>query len=145
MSGTRTLPSTDTAGGSGVEGRVGVARVMAAPPGARRANLLASGILLVWFGASLGISFAVTPEDIESGRVVLSPTCHLKAMLGRECPTCGMTRAFSALSHGRFDDARRYNRGAPALYVAWWAAAAAALLAFLRSLFARNESRKTPT
>jgi hypothetical protein len=119
-----------------------------APPTARearRAALLASGLLFALFGASLGVSFAVTPEDIESRRVVLSPPCHLKTLLGRECPTCGLTRAFSALSHGRADDARRYNRGAPALYVAWWAAAAAALAGFLRSLFARSESRKTPT
>ncbi|HEU4404103.1 MAG TPA: DUF2752 domain-containing protein [Polyangiaceae bacterium] len=146
MSGIRTLPSSGAAGGPSVRGRAGAARVApAAERGRRRGALLASGLSLALFGASLGVSFAVTPEDIEARRVVLSPTCHIKAMLGRECPTCGMTRAFSALSHGRVDDALRYNRGAPALYAAWWAAAAAALATFLRSLVGPSESRKIPT
>ncbi|HEU4539014.1 MAG TPA: DUF2752 domain-containing protein, partial [Polyangiaceae bacterium] len=78
------------------------------------------------FALALVVSFAVTPEDIEAGRVVLSPACHFKATFGRECPTCGLTRAFCALSHGRLDDARRYNRASPPLYALWWAGSCAA-------------------
>src|SRR5688572_26349622 len=72
--------------------------------------LLASAAALLVIGLVLGVSFVVTPEDVEAGRVVLSPTCHFKAIFGRECLTCGLTRAFTALSHGRLDDAWRYNR-----------------------------------
>ena len=36
------------------------------------------------------------------------------------CPLCGMTRAFCALSAGRFDEALSWNRGAPALYSLFW-------------------------
>ncbi len=36
------------------------------------------------------------------------------------CPLCGMTRAFCALSGGRWRDALRWNRGAPALYAGFW-------------------------
>jgi len=43
------------------------------------------------------------------------------------CPLCGMTRAFCALSAGRFDEALSWNRGAPALYAFFWLWLAAAL------------------
>ena len=36
------------------------------------------------------------------------------------CPLCGMTRAFCALSAGRWQDAVRWNRGAPTLYIGFW-------------------------
>jgi Protein of unknown function (DUF2752) len=36
------------------------------------------------------------------------------------CPFCGMTRAFCALSAGRWREATGWNRGAPALYAASW-------------------------
>ncbi|HVF42772.1 MAG TPA: DUF2752 domain-containing protein [Pyrinomonadaceae bacterium] len=43
------------------------------------------------------------------------------------CPLCGMTRAFCALSAGRFDEALSWNRGAPALYTLFWLWLAVAL------------------
>jgi hypothetical protein len=36
------------------------------------------------------------------------------------CPFCGMTRAFCALSAGRWEEAWGWNRGAPALYAFFW-------------------------
>ena len=74
----------------------------------------------------LAISFVVTPEDIESGRVLLSPTCTFKQISGHECPSCGMTRGFSAMSHGRAGDAYRYNRASPVAYLLCWIAVAIA-------------------
>lgn len=136
MNGARAMPTSNAPGVP----RAGVARPGAgARQRARRAVALASGLLFVAFGPALAISFAVTPEAIEAGRVVLSPTCHFKATFGRECPTCGLTRAFCALSHGRLADARRYNRAAPALYALWWAGAGVALATLGRALFAKNE------
>ena len=88
--------------------------------------------------ASLLVSFVVTPEDIESGRVVLSPVCPSKRFLGIECLSCGMTRAFAALGHGRFSDALDYNRGAP---VVWLVFLAGAGLAFRSAFRAARELR----
>jgi hypothetical protein len=57
------------------------------------------------------------------------------------CPLCGMTRAFCALSAGRFRDAVRWNRGAPALYAGFWlwllAASSYLARALRRKVFAR--------
>jgi hypothetical protein len=92
----------------------------------------------------LGTSVAVAPEDVERGRVTLSPPCHFKALFGRDCPTCGLTRGFMAMGHGRFGDAWRYNRAAPFLYFLGWAgvAAAAALLVSSRR---RSDTRGAET
>ncbi len=68
----------------------------------------------------LAISVLVTPEDIESGRVALTPTCRTLAETGKPCWSCGLTRGFAALGHGRWSDARTYHRGAPWLFGAFW-------------------------
>lgn len=36
--------------------------------------------------------------------------CPIKALTGRNCPGCGMTRATSSALHGNFKQALRYNR-----------------------------------
>ena len=53
------------------------------------------------------------------------------------CPLCGMTRAFCALSAGRFGDALRWNRGAPALYALFWLWALAAFAYCARAALGR--------
>lgn len=63
--------------------------------------------------AVLGCSVCFTPEAIESGLVKLWPACPYRALFDRECPTCGMTRGFAALAHGRLEDAGHYNRASP--------------------------------
>jgi hypothetical protein len=98
-----------------------------------RLRLLAFGIAFVALAAALVVSFAVTPEDIESGRVVLTPACPTKYFFGFECASCGMTRAFTALGHGRLGDALAYNRGAPLVWGAFWVAAALALRSLTRA------------
>jgi hypothetical protein len=50
------------------------------------------------------------------------------------CPLCGMTRAFCALSAGRWHDAVNWNRGAPTLYVGFWLWLLAACVFFARAL-----------
>ena len=98
-----------------------------------RTLAIASAAVLAPVALVLAISFAVTPEDIESGRVVLSPTCTFKQLSGHECPSCGMTRGFSAMSHGRSGDAYRYNRASPALYLLCWIAVAMAAAGLTRA------------
>src|ERR1700760_3186466 len=62
--------------------------------------------LLAFFGTPIAISFYVRPGQIERGEVHLSPQCFLLRYTGHECPTCGMTRAFIAISHGDLATAR---------------------------------------
>lgn len=92
---------------------------MIARPSPRRAAFEALApwlAVLLPLGFSLLVSFFVTPEAIERGDVVLSPPCGIKRLTGRDCPTCGLTRAFAAISHGDLALARRYHRGAPLIY-----------------------------
>ncbi len=76
------------------------------PDAARRARedadrrLVAATAVFGPTAGSLFVSFLFTPDAVESGRVVLSAPCMMKAVFGVGCPTCGMTRAFMALSHG---------------------------------------------
>lgn len=87
-----------------------------------RGSILVHAALLTFFATALLISFVVTPEDLESGRVVLSPACSFQRWSGLECPTCGLTRAFAALSHGQVARAFDYNRGSVLVYLVFWIA-----------------------
>ncbi len=40
---------------------------------------------------------------------VHAPSCGLRTRLGIPCPSCGGTRAFESLSHGRFLEAITFN------------------------------------
>jgi hypothetical protein len=77
--------------------------------------LLAALFVFLPSFAPLVIARAVTPEDLDSGRVHIGAPCTLRAR-GLPCRTCGMTRGFAALSRGRLDDARRYNARAPVAF-----------------------------
>lgn len=98
-----------------------------------RALALVGVLVMMPLASALSISFAVTPEEIESGAVVVAPECHIKRVFGRPCPTCGLTRAFAALSHGRVDEAARYNRAALLVYALYWLGALGAGAVALRS------------
>jgi hypothetical protein len=77
--------------------------------------------------APLAVARAVSPEDLDSGRVQLTPPCPLRAQ-GKPCWSCGLTRGFAAMARGRVHDARDYNRRAPALFVVCAGLATASLL-----------------
>ena len=59
---------------------------------------------------------------------VQAPACGLRARLGIPCPSCGGTRAFDSLSHGRILEAIAFN---PAAIIG----AAAALVWFVVGIF----------
>jgi len=80
---------------------------------------LAFGMLLLPVAGSLLVSFVVTPAAIEAG-LVLTPPCAFKTLFGVPCLSCGMTRAFTALSHGQIALAWSYNKLSPFMYVAFW-------------------------
>jgi hypothetical protein len=50
------------------------------------------------------VSIAFSPEALP--RI---PLCSFRLLTGLDCPGCGLTRAFCAISHGRLGDAWRYN------------------------------------
>jgi uncharacterized protein DUF2752 len=83
---------------------------------------------------ALLVSFLVTPDDIESGRVVLSPPCTMRALFGRPCPSCGLTRGFAALSHGDIARATGYNPATVPLYILFWLGAILGVILILRRL-----------
>jgi len=116
-----------------------VAAKRAAKQGATSWAVLVCGLSMM-----VAVSFLVDPNDIESGKVFLSPTCPTKSLFGRECPTCGMTRGFAALSHGRFTEAMRYNRASPFAYGLTWAGIAWGMVGLAKSVRAmrRAEARR---
>jgi len=100
-----------------------------------RNNALGALSVLVPFAFVVLVSFVIRPEDIEAGRLWLSPPCTYRVLFGHPCPTCGMTRAFAALSHGDLDAALRYNRAAPIAYgLVWLTTVASAALALHSAL-----------
>jgi hypothetical protein len=92
----------------------------------RDAVLTALGwvLLLVPLAGALGLSLWVSPDDIEAGRILLSPECTMKRLLGHGCPTCGLTRAFCALGHGELARALDYHVASPLVYALFWIGAA---------------------
>jgi len=61
-----------------------------------------SAVLVAWICAALlGLS-ALLPADGVPGFLPGLDTCAFHAATGLPCPGCGLTRAFIALSHGRF-------------------------------------------
>lgn len=91
---------------------------------------LLHGVLLAPLCLAFLVSFLVTPEELESDRVVLGPPCLFLRLFGAPCPSCGMSRAFCAISHGEFMRALQFNSASLLIY----AAAAALLIAGFYSL-----------
>ncbi len=107
-------------------------------------RMLAFGIAFLALAGSLLVSFWVTPESLDSGAVALWPTCWFRQIFGMPCPTCGLTRAFAAISHGQLDDALRFHAAALWVYAAFWLGAVASCAALLRAAHERyGRLRKT--
>src|SRR5258708_2533362 len=77
--------------------------------------ILLSGVFLV--------SFLYSPPDEPRFTV-----CVFKSLTGLDCPGCGLTRSFCALSHGHLAKAFYFNKLGPILYVVFAAV-------WLRALF----------
>ncbi len=97
-------------------------------------RLVAFLALLTPLVCALGISFLVTPADIESGRVVISPPCMMRQAFGVECPSCGLTRAFAALAHGQLREAFSLNHAAPLAFAIAWVLVAYCLAGVVRAI-----------
>jgi hypothetical protein len=62
------------------------------------------------------------------------PLCGSRALLGVECPGCGLTRSFIALAHGEVEQSLRFHR-------LGWLMALAVVLQIPYRLFALSELR----
>ncbi len=51
------------------------------------------------------------------GGKAIPGSCFFKYVTGHNCPTCGMTRSFISIGHGRFYDAMKFNIGGILAYV----------------------------
>ncbi len=85
--------------------------------------------LIVFAGAAPPLAATVrwSPEDIESGHVVLTPPCPYRARTGKPCPTCGITRGVASFNRLRLRDAWAYNPWSVPLGAALWLALAGSL------------------
>jgi hypothetical protein len=74
---------------------------------------------IVWLVISL-IVLATLAAPFALGRERLAhlfPVCEQRAKYGLECPFCGMTTSFLAISEGRIGEAGRANRAGIPLYL----------------------------
>ncbi len=88
----------------------------------------------------LAASFLFTPEQVEgrSGVASLMPKCLFKSVTGIPCPTCGMSRAFCAISHCEFRKAYEYNMLSFPLYFLFMLAGIFFPLSFTCYFFGRR-------
>ena len=63
-------------------------------------------VLRIVFYLSLFISFIIIPTSYFESHSI----CIFKNLMGIDCPTCGVTRAFSSLMHLKIKDAFMYNQ-----------------------------------
>lgn len=79
--------------------------------------------LLVCLGTSVALLVSIFASDSRG-----MPPCFFHALTGLPCASCGMTRAFLDLGHGRFREALAHNLASPLVYGAAWALLSLALL-----------------
>ena len=93
---------------------------------ARRIGLIVWAVYGLSAIAALAASFATSSAALDDGGTT---SCLLGALVRphEHCALCGVTHAFCALSHGRWDEAITYNRLSPALYAAAWLLALSAV------------------
>ncbi len=71
-------------------------------------------ILLALIVAMMAVSLLHDPETIPRS------SCLIRNITGLPCPSCGLTRAFHALSTGRIGDALAVNVVSPLVFLAAW-------------------------
>ena len=77
-----------------------------------KANTLGSLFPLVLVGLILTAGWWVTPAQVAP-----IPLCLFRYFWHIDCPGCGLTRSFLALSRGHFLEAIRYNAAGPLIYL----------------------------
>ena len=81
------------------------------PCGRRRRIVRLAGMILLW-PAAFAALYLYRPAVLE-GPVF----CPVRLAIGLPCPGCGLTRAFSFMTHGEFGRAIQFNAIAPVVAV----------------------------
>jgi Protein of unknown function (DUF2752) len=70
---------------------------------------------LRWVAAGALAASALVPTDL----LRATPRfCAFRAITGRPCPSCGMTRSWNAMGHGEFREAAGFHLMGPITFVA---------------------------
>lgn len=91
--------------------------------------------LLVFLGTSAALLLSLVASSSKG-----MPPCLFHALTGIPCASCGMTRAFLDLGHGRFASALQHNLASPLVYAGAWALL---VIAFLQILQGRERIART--
>jgi len=83
--------------------------------------------LLVLLGTSAALLISLAATGSRG-----MPPCLFHAVTGIPCASCGMTRAFLDLGHGRFLAALEHNLASPLVYAGAWALLVISLLQVLQ-------------
>lgn len=78
--------------------------------------ILAASLLSIILSFYLAIQEGSVHIPISSG-IRIPETCFIKAYTGINCPTCGLTRCFIAISHASFAAAAGFNPGGIIAYI----------------------------
>jgi len=83
------------------------------------ADQFRKAVLLAWLVvANVSLAISVSPFVVPQAALLSwAPVCESKARYARECPLCGMTTSFIALSSGDLAGAYQANRAGPALWL----------------------------
>jgi hypothetical protein len=81
--------------------------------------------------AALGVSALLSPDHIEDGPVI----CPFRRLTGLPCPGCGLTRSWTYLTHGWWQDSLQAHAFGPLL---------ALVVVVLAVLSVRARVRRTP-
>ncbi len=86
-----------------------------------RSDIAMHGMFFAMAAVVIGLSFIMNFN--EESRVYLPglsqplpSMCSSRNLMGIDCPGCGMTRSFIAISHGRWNDAWNLNRASFLFY-----------------------------
>jgi len=74
------------------------------------------------FAIALSFILAVDPDGSRArfAGTALPPSCPTKVLFDTDCPGCGLSRSFIALSHGEATAAFLLNPAGPYLYLLAW-------------------------
>lgn len=74
---------------------------------------------ICWGTTSLLVAAVFAPAELDEhhGGAEYLPRCAFRALIGRDCPTCGLTRAHAHLWRGEWEAARDRHPAAPFSFV----------------------------
>ena len=84
-------------------------------------------LLFLAFTTPVVMSFALTEEEVKA----IPFRCLFRSLTNHECPSCGLTRSFVAVAHGRLKDAVVFHPGGPVLFALFALLSLALLLEIL--------------